>query len=185
MGFKNLLEFPVFILKMDYIASSPTYTGTQVNYYFVCHRKLWLFSHGLDMEHTSDTVYMGKLVHEESYARQRKEVVIDERIVIDFAEREGVIHEIKKSRAVEQAHIWQVLYYLYYLKLKGVAPVVGEINYPLLRRKERVALTPELEQQLQDALTGIEAIIGQPQAPPLKEKRSFCKKCSYEELCWG
>ncbi len=38
--------------------TSPIFIGTQINYYFVCQRKLWLFSHNLTMEHTSDTVYM-------------------------------------------------------------------------------------------------------------------------------
>lgn len=36
-------------------------TGTHFNYYMVCHRKLWLFANGINMEHTSDLVYEGKL----------------------------------------------------------------------------------------------------------------------------
>jgi CRISPR-associated exonuclease Cas4 len=47
------------------------YTGTQINYCFVCKRKLWLFSHALSMEQTSDAVSLGKLIHETSYARQK------------------------------------------------------------------------------------------------------------------
>ena len=39
-------------------------TGTEVNYYFVCTKKLWFFTHGIQMEQTSDRVYMGKLMHE-------------------------------------------------------------------------------------------------------------------------
>ena len=31
-------------------------TGTHFNYYQICHRKLWLFSNGIQMEHTSDLV---------------------------------------------------------------------------------------------------------------------------------
>jgi len=44
------------------------FTGTQVNYYFVCKRTLWLFSHGLDMEETSDLVLLGRFLHERGYA---------------------------------------------------------------------------------------------------------------------
>jgi len=42
-------------------------TGTHFNYYLICHRKLWLFSNSIGMEHTSDLVYEGKLIHENSY----------------------------------------------------------------------------------------------------------------------
>lgn len=37
-------------------------TGTEFNYYHICRRKLWLFSHGIQMEHTSDNVLIGKLI---------------------------------------------------------------------------------------------------------------------------
>ncbi|MDK2979339.1 MAG: CRISPR-associated exonuclease Cas4, partial [Bacteroidales bacterium] len=30
--------------------------GTQINYYFVCKTKLWLFSHHIQMEQESDIV---------------------------------------------------------------------------------------------------------------------------------
>jgi len=82
---------------MNKTDTSPHYTGTQVNYYFVCHRKLWLFSHGLDMEHTSDTVYMGKLIGEESFAREKKELLIDGFMKVDFIGSDGLIHEIKEN----------------------------------------------------------------------------------------
>jgi len=31
-------------------------TATHINYYMVCKRKLWLFSNGINMEHTSDAI---------------------------------------------------------------------------------------------------------------------------------
>ncbi len=45
-------------------------TGTHFNYYLVCHRKLWLFAHGISMEHTSDLVFEGKTLHETAYAQR-------------------------------------------------------------------------------------------------------------------
>ena len=48
-----------------------THTGTHFNYYQICHRKLLLFANGINMEHTSDTVYDGKLVHEGSVKHRR------------------------------------------------------------------------------------------------------------------
>ncbi|MCS6966788.1 MAG: CRISPR-associated protein Cas4 [Candidatus Kapabacteria bacterium] len=76
----------------------------------VCPRKLWLFSKDLDMEHTSEYVELGRFLHESTFARHEKEILID-RIKIDFSRRNGTIHEVKKSDAVEEAHIFQVLYY--------------------------------------------------------------------------
>ena len=45
-------------------------TGTHFNYYQLCHRKLWLFANGINMEQESDLVYEGKLVHESSYPQR-------------------------------------------------------------------------------------------------------------------
>lgn len=172
-------------MQNEYQNISLSFTGTQVNYYFVCRRKLWLFSHHLEMEYMSDMVALGKLVHEESYTREKKEIVIDNKIVIDFSSGEGIIHEVKKSRAVEEAHLWQLRYYLYYLKQKGIQPVIGEINYPLLRQREQIELTPEIEEHLMRALKAIEKILDQQSPPPILKRRSFCTKCSYFEYCYA
>jgi len=45
-------------------------TATHINYYHICHRKLWLFSNGINMEHTSEMVADGKLLHETSYPQR-------------------------------------------------------------------------------------------------------------------
>ena len=76
------------------------FTGTQVNYYIVCPTKLWYFSHHLQMEQTSDLVSLGKLLHETTYGRIKKDVLIDSRISVDFVKKSNkiVLHEIKKSR---------------------------------------------------------------------------------------
>jgi CRISPR-associated exonuclease Cas4 len=159
-------------------------TGTQVNYYFVCKRKLWLFSHDLEMEDTSDLVLLGKLIHEESYSREKKEIEL-EGIKLDFFERKnGIIHEIKKSDKVEEAHSWQLLYYLYHLKKYGVEGVTGEIDYPLLKKRVEVVLTEELEGKMEEVLKDIGTIIRQETPPPLFADKRFCKKCSYYELCY-
>ncbi|HED03262.1 MAG TPA: CRISPR-associated protein Cas4 [Candidatus Fraserbacteria bacterium] len=159
------------------------YTGTQVNYFLVCPRKLWLFSHDLTMEDSSELVELGRLIHETSYARRRKEIRIG-RIVIDFAEAGGVIHEVKKSNRLEEAHRYQLLYYLYYLKGWGVSGLRGELNYPKLRQRVAVELTPAEEQKLEAMLGQMEAVIVRTEPPGRLEKNSICKKCSYYELCY-
>ncbi|MFQ5793560.1 MAG: CRISPR-associated protein Cas4 [Candidatus Bipolaricaulia bacterium] len=166
-------------------SNSLIYTGTQVNYYLVCKRKLWLFSHDLEMEHTSDAVLIGRLIHESSYPREHKELMIDEKIVIDFSSRQGVINEVKKSSKVEEAHRYQLLYYLYYLKRKGVENVTGAIRYPKLRRKVEVELTEEAEREIERILERVGEVITAQDPPPRLDKHSFCKKCSYFELCYS
>jgi len=157
------------------------FTGTQVNYFFVCWRKLWLFSHNLDMEMESDLVLLGKLLHEAGYARKFKEVQIG-RVKIDFLEHGGEIHEIKRSRRLEKAHLYQLLYYLYYLKRLGVT-VRGVLHYPLLRRLVNVELTEELEREMERILEDMGRVIASVE-PPVAERKPYCRRCSYFELCW-
>jgi len=158
-----------------------SFTGIQVNYYFVCRRKLWLFSHYLHLEADSDLVLLGKLLHETGYARKLKEVSIG-RIKVDFLERGGVVHEVKRSRRVEKAHLFQLLYYIYYLRKLG-ANVKGVLHYPLLKRTVRVELTQERENELEEMLRDMQRIV-LADKPPVIERKSYCKKCSYYDLCW-
>lgn len=162
----------------------PTFTGTEVGYYFICVKKLWWFVHGVEMEQENDRVRMGKLVHEESYARRKKELNIDDRIVLDWRE-DGVVHEVKLTDSMEGAHEMQLLYYLYYLKhQKGVEGLRGQIDYPKLRETKEVELTPEREAEIEAALGEMRRIAGLRSAPAV-EWMKICRSCSYAELCWG
>jgi len=159
-------------------------TGTQINFYFHCKRQLWFFSHHINTEQESDLVYLGKVIHETSYERERKEVEIDQ-IKLDFLDvRDGVIHEVKKSDSWSQAHEWQLLYYLYVLKQKGVTGLRGELNYPVIKRTVSVELTPEREKELLIVLADIRRIINQVKPPEIHVKKSVCRSCSYFELCY-
>jgi CRISPR-associated exonuclease Cas4 len=164
------------------LTTESSITGVQVNYYFICKSKLWLFSHYSAMEHTSDAVLMGKLLHKTSYKRE-DEMRIGP-INVDFIEKgEGIVlHEVKRSRKMEKSHRYQLLYYLYYLNQKGIV-ATGEINYPLLRRKEKIVLGTSQEEEIEEILKDIEQIVSA-ETPPPPEKKKYCKKCSYYELCW-
>lgn len=166
------------------ITKKLVFNGTQVNYYIVCPAKLWYFSHFMQMEHSSDLVALGKLIHETSFERSKKDVLIDSKISIDFVEKENkiIIHDVKKSKKLEKAHVYQVLYYLYFLKQKGVK-AEGEINYPKLRKIEKVELTEDNEREIETILKQIRQIILQDK-PPKAEKKRYCRKCSYFEFCW-
>jgi CRISPR-associated exonuclease Cas4 len=162
----------------------PTYTGTQVNYYMVCPRKLWLFSHQIEMERNSDLVQLGRLLHDHTYSRERKKnLIIDNRIVVDFYE-DGTLHEVKKSNRLEDAHRLQLLYYLYYLKQKGAIGITGELNYPKLKQRTQVQLTSEAEAEVEQVLAGIRDVLDLPQAPAVINA-PYCKRCSYVDFCYA
>ena len=162
--------------------SSPTITGTQVNYYLICRRKLWLFSHNINMEHTSEAVEIGSLVHEQSYTRRNKEIVFDG-IKIDFFDKNhGIIHEVKKSKKMEEAHFWQLKYYIHHFKTLGLQ-VTGKIDYPLIRKKQSVELTEDDELKLAAMFDDI-VKINEQELPPHVIKAKICKQCSYYELCY-
>ncbi|MCU0328746.1 MAG: CRISPR-associated protein Cas4 [Chitinophagales bacterium] len=162
-------------------------TATHINYYHICKRKLWLFSHHITMEHTSDTVYEGKLIGEHSYpyrSEKYTELELDGIKIDYFDAKNGIIHETKKSDSVEQAHIAQVKYYLYVLQKNGISAHKGIIEYPKLRKTEQVILTEEDTQSIENQLVEIQQILENETCPP-KIQKSFCKSCSYFEFCWG
>jgi CRISPR-associated exonuclease Cas4 len=39
-------------------------TGKHINYYHICHRKLWLFHNGISFQQTHDNVADGMLLHQ-------------------------------------------------------------------------------------------------------------------------
>ena len=167
-------------------------TGTHIAYYFICARKLWFFCKGIRCEHEGDAVRMGRHIHETSYKRKKKELDIDGVIVVDWIDHDQkVIHEVKKSDRMEQSHIWQLKYYMWYLEQKGLDVAkgkegyIGELNYPRLNKKKQVVLTNEDRQKLEnEILPNIEQITQLEKTPPTIEWK-VCKTCSYNELCYG
>lgn len=161
-------------------------TGTHFNYYQVCKRKLWLFANGLNMEHTSDLVYDGKLIQETSYPQrsERYEELEMGGIKIDFYDaRNKIIHEIKRSDKVEIAHEWQVKYYIYVLEKTGVEGVSGILEYPTLRHTARVMLSDDDRVKIEEMEKDIEKIVQSETCPPVINAK-LCKSCSYYEFCY-
>ena len=72
-------------------------TGVMIYYYFICKRKLWYFCHQITMEEGNENVQLGKLLDENSYARDDKHINIDDVINIDFIREKKELHEVKKS----------------------------------------------------------------------------------------
>ena len=157
-----------------------------INIYNVCKRELWLHANEIRFEHTSDIVYDGKLIHEDSYplrSAKYEEVEIDGIKVDYYDTRNKVIHEIKKSNKVELAHEWQLKYYMYVFEQHGVTDVKGILEYPTLRKTQPVVLSDVDRDRIKEMLTNIRNIIESEECPPL-QKKGICRNCSYYEFCF-
>ncbi len=157
--------------------------GTQVNYYFICKTKLWLFSHNITMEQESDAVKLGKLIHREVFKRDEKEVqigpiAIDVVRVGDFIE----IREIKKSKKMEESYRYQTLYYLYFLRKLGIN-ARAVISFPKRKENIEIELSKEDETKIEEILKDIEKLICSPMPKP--EYKKICRKCAYFEFCFA
>ena len=165
-------------------------TAMEVHYYILCPRKLWWFSHGMEQEHVSggvgaENVALGTVLHEDSYPGQRrKEILIDGLLRIDFTD-DGKVHEIKKSQGAAKATLFQVLYYLYYLKHAKGIDTTAVIDYPRERRRTDVRLTADKEAELERALSGLVETRAAAKPPVVKSPIPVCKSCAYCDLCWG
>ncbi|MBD0333725.1 MAG: CRISPR-associated protein Cas4 [Chitinophagaceae bacterium] len=163
-----------------------TINATLINLYHVCKREMWLHAKGIRMEHTSDTVYEGKLIGETTYP-QRPEKYTEIEIggsKIDFYDAKNkVIHEIKKSDKAEAAHEWQVKYYIWLLQQNGIEGVTAILEYPKLRQTTKVELSAADTAYLQTVVQQIRQIMGCEACPPCINSR-ICKQCSYYDFCY-
>jgi CRISPR-associated exonuclease Cas4 len=169
-------------------------TAIHINYYHVCHRKLWLFTNGINMEHTSDTVYDGRLLHEISYpqrAERYTEIDISATTEgiqligkIDFYDaKQKIIHETKRSDKLEEAHEWQAKYYIQLLELNDITGTHAILEYPKLRQTNEVWLTELDRIYLKQVFHKIVALQQGEVCPP-KISGKICKTCSYYDICY-
>lgn len=163
--------------------SEKSVSGMQIYYYFVCRKKLWYFSNEINMESDNENVQLGKILDETSYKNRKKHIMIDNTINIDYIAEHNVLHEVKKSRKIEEAGIWQIKYYLYYLKCRGVSNLTGRVDYPLLKQSVTVELSEEEEKKLREVIVDIEKITSSDLPPKCGLKR-YCKSCAYYDFCW-
>lgn len=139
------------------------------------------------MEHNSELVSAGKLLHERAYSQRSsryKEIAIDGIMIDYYDSKNKIIHEIKKSKKISEAHYWQLKYYIYVLKTNGINDVKGILEYPLLRQKEEVLLSSIDIKKIEEIKTEIEHLINQDICPD-KIQKSRCKSCSYYDFCYS
>ena len=142
--------------------------GIKINYYFICKRKLWLFSKGITMEQENDRVMSGKIVHENSYKREKnREILVDNLIRLDIVNKDYV-REIKISSKMESADKMQLYYYLYYLKRLGIEKK-GILNYVKERKIEEIELTEDKIIEIENIILEIQKIENMKKPPKLKK----------------
>lgn len=163
-------------------------TGTEVNYFAICQRKLWFFINHIHMEGEHDRVAVGRHIHEATYMKraQKSKEWQHGPIKLDYFDtRTQVIHEVKLSDKMESAHRLQVMYYMYYLSKYGFSKVSAIIEYPKLRKTEKLAMSDLDIGGIESVILQVDAIKKSKVAPPKKVKRGVCTKCAYYDLCFA
>lgn len=158
-------------------------SGIEFYYYFICKRKLWFYSHKILMEEENEDVQIGKIIEENYYKNNTKNIMINDEINIDLIKNKKILHEIKKSQAFEEATIWQLKYYIYYLQHYNIDISEGIIDYPKLRKRIKVEFTKEDKTKIEEIIKNIIQIKETDKIPEVVNKK-YCKKCAYYELCY-
>src|SRR5690625_4403230 len=135
------------------------------------------------MEEENEKVQDGKMLHERSYKRaNKKELYIDEGFKVDALDGEYV-REVKLSSKMTKADKYQLLYYLYQLKIRGLVRK-GLVSYTREKKTEEIILTDREEEKLRHIEADINKIISLPKVPQVINK-TYCKKCAYYEFCYA
>lgn len=157
--------------------------GIHIQYYFICKRKLWLYSKNLGLEEGHERVQDGKFLHEQSYKRaKKKEIYVHEGFKVDALEGE-YIREIKLTSKMTDADKYQLLFYLYQLERRGLKRK-GLISYTKEKKIEEIELTEEDKFKLDRLEVEVHDIINLTIVPKVINK-PYCKKCAYYEFCYA
>lgn len=135
------------------------------------------------MEQNNELVSIGKILDETTYIREKKNVMIDNTINIDFIKNGAILHEVKKTKSIEEAGVWQVKYYMYYLENRGVKNIQAKIDFPLLKQTKQIVLEENDRKVLDNVIKNIEEL-SKKEIPPQRIESKICKKCAYCDLCY-
>ncbi len=124
----------------------------------------------------------GKLLHEKAYKRaNEKKLMISDEFKIDVLDGEYV-REVKLSSKMTKADRYQLLYYLYQLKKRGLIRK-GLVSYTKEKKTEEIILTKEDENELEKIEVHIKKILNSP-TPPKLIKKKYCRSCAYYDFCF-
>lgn len=157
-------------------------TGTIVNSFINCPREAWLQAHKLIPFQDEELLEIGRLISESTYARDVKKIVLDniEIDLINSKEGNVLIGEVKKSSKSEDSARFQLLFYMYELKKRGIN-ANGVLLFPKEKKRIYVQLSEEDEKLLNELISSIIDTINKPYPPEGNHKR--CGPCAYREFC--
>jgi len=151
--------------------------------YQICRREAWFYFHRLNPPQEHELLDLGRLVHESSYSRFRKEIFVDQLLKIDLFQGELVAEVKRSSRHLEGAKL-QLAYYLYFLSKEKGLNLRGILLFPKERKTVRLELTPEIERKIEEIVQEMTTVLEKAQPPPPVRTR-YCRSCSFMEICWG
>lgn len=159
--------------------------GTLINYYFHCRRQCYLHGNRLNLEDNSESVKIGKALHEEKEKKMSNAELEIDNVKLDGLTAKYLV-EIKKSDADMEASKWQILLYLKVLKEKGVIRE-GKLEFIEKNKQTKniiyVSLNEENERQLERYIKEIEELLLEEKVPEVLN-HATCKKCAYYEYCY-
>lgn len=160
-------------------------TGTLIWYYYICKREVWLMAHQLLPDQDDEKLAIGRIIGENSYPRDKKEIDLGNAKVdlIRTENGELVVGEVKKSSRYVESASKQLLFYLLQLKEMGIK-ARGELLFPEERDKMEIILNEAAEKEIREAMEEIVKIVSS-QRPPEATKNKFCRNCAYSEFCWA
>jgi len=156
-------------------------TGSVLQAYMICKRQAWLLAHQITGESDNDLLVIGRLIAQDSYSKDKKELKIFDGIVDVVRNEKGKIKiiEVKKSSKSLESAKYQLLFYMWKLSARE-----GEIRIPKEKKIVKVFLTNENEKKLLLLLEEAEKVINN-KVPPEPVQKSYCKTCSYNLFCWS
>ncbi len=158
-------------------------TTTIFHSYQICSREVRFYPDSVGSDMKNSYLALGRLVHETSYQRYRKEIFVDQLLKIDLFRGELLAEVKKSSRHIEAARL-QLAYYLYYLKHEKGLEFEGILLFPKERKTEKVKLTPELESKLESLLEEMRPLL-MADKPPTAKRTKYCRSCSFRDYCWS
>jgi CRISPR-associated exonuclease Cas4 len=141
-------------------------------------------AHEINPHQENPFLELGRLIHEESYSREKKEFETVGLKIDIIGKKDGklLVGEVKKSDRFLKSATMQLSFYLYRLKQMGIT-AQGELLIPKAKTRIPVALKDENQKEIEFAISEISELIKKLN-PPFPQKISFCKNCAYREFCW-
>lgn len=159
--------------------------GHIVQAYTVCKRQAWFLSRNIGPSSDNPFLEIGKLISQEYYKKDKKEIYFDG-VVLDLIRQENgvlLVGEIKKSSSAKNAALLQLKFYLYKLYKNGIS-AHGKLLIPEEKKTFDIELTFEDIAEIENLTEEISLFLSS-SLPPKPQKTRVCSKCSYKEFCWA